>query len=47
MPTIKMKSRNSKLVEELPYYIGYMATLASSGLNLQGVFRATSSEVSD
>ena len=47
MPSIKLKSRTSRLLGELPYYIGYMATLSSSGLNLQGVFRAISWEESD
>jgi len=47
LPSLKLKSRTSRLLGELPYYIGYMATLSSSGLNLQGVFRAISWEESD
>lgn len=47
LPAFKLKSRTSRLLADLPYYIGYMATLASSGLNLQGVFRAISWEESD
>lgn len=47
MPGFKLKSRTSRLLGELPYYIGYMATLASSGLNLQGVYRAISWEESE
>ena len=44
IPAFRLKSRTSRLLAELPYYIGYMATLSSSGLNLQGVFRAISWE---
>jgi len=47
LPGFKLKSRNARLLAELPYYIGYMATLASSGLNLQGVYRAISWEETD
>ena len=47
MPGFKLKSRTSRLLGELPYYIGYMATLSSSGLNLQGVYRAISWEESE
>ena len=47
LPSFKLKSRTARLLGELPYYIGYMATLASSGLNLQGVYRAISWEESE
>lgn len=47
MPKFKLKARTALLLAELPYYVGYMATLASSGLNLQGVFRAISREDSN
>jgi len=47
MPSLKLKSITSRLLGELPYYIGYMATLSSSGLNLQGVYRAISWEESE
>ena len=38
-PSIKVKNRASRLVEEIPHFIGYMSTLATSGLirrNFQG-----------
>ena len=44
MPNINIKNRASKLVEELPHFIGYMATLATSGLSLEGIFKAIASE---
>ena len=34
MPTMKVKGRQSKLMEEIPHFIGYMSTLATSGLSL-------------
>lgn len=39
-PTFNIKSRNAKISMELPYYVGYMATLSASGLPLEGVFKA-------
>jgi len=45
-PKFNIKSRSSKISGELPYYIGYMATLAASGLGLEGVFKAIAKEES-
>jgi len=44
LPQISVKNRASRLVDELPHFIGYMATLATSGLSLEGIFKAISSE---
>lgn len=44
MPNINIKNRASKLIDELPHFIGYMATLATSGLSLEGIFKAIASE---
>ena len=44
MPNVNIKNRGSKLIEELPHFIGYMATLATSGLSLEGIFKAIASE---
>jgi flagellar protein FlaJ len=32
IPAIKVKNRSAKLIEEIPHFIGYMSTLATSGL---------------
>jgi len=47
LPTIRVKTRASKLVEEIPHFIGYMSTLASSGLTLEGIFKAIAKEETD
>jgi flagellar protein FlaJ len=47
MPKIHIKNRGAKLIEELPHFLGYMATLATSGLSLEGIFKAIASEDSD
>jgi archaeal flagellar protein FlaJ len=47
LPTIHLKNRSSKLVEELPHFIGYMATLATNGLSLEGIFKAIAREDTD
>ena len=47
MPNITIKNRASKLIDELPHFIGYMATLATSGLSLEGIFKAIAGEESD
>ena len=47
VPTMRVKSRSSKLMEEIPHFIGYMSTLATSGLNLEGIFKAIAREESD
>jgi flagellar protein FlaJ len=44
MPNINIKNRAAKLVEEIPHFIGYMATLATSGLSLEGIFKAIANE---
>jgi len=43
-PAMNAKSRATKLMNELPYYIGYMSTLSASGLGIEGVFRAIARE---
>jgi len=45
-PSMNVKSRRSKIGEELPYFIGYMATLAASGLSLENIFKTISKEES-
>ena len=47
LPTIQLKNRSSKLIEELPHFIGYMATLATNGLSLEGIFKAIAKEDTD
>ncbi len=47
IPAIKVKNRSAKLVEEIPHFIGYMSTLATSGLTLEGVFKAIAKEETD
>ena len=44
MPNVNIKNRASKLIDELPHFIGYMATLATSGLSLEGIFKAIAGE---
>lgn len=43
-PNIQMANRKKKISEELPYFMGYMATLASSGLTLEGIFKAVAED---
>jgi len=47
MPSIHLKNRSSKLIEELPHFIGYMATLSTNGLSLEGIFKAIAKENTD
>ena len=47
LPAINVKNRASKLAEEIPHFISYMATLATSGLSLEGIFKAIASEDTD
>lgn len=47
LPSINVKNRASKLTEELPHFIGYMSTLATSGLALEGIFKAIANEDSN
>jgi len=44
LPGVKVKSRSAKLTEELPHFLGYMATLATNGLKLESIFKAISKE---
>jgi len=44
IPSIRVKNRAAKLVEEIPHFIGYMSTLATSGLTLEGIFKAIAKE---
>jgi len=44
IPTIRVKNRSAKLIEEIPHFIGYMSTLATSGLTLEGIFKAIAKE---
>ncbi len=44
IPSIKVKNRASRLVEEIPHFIGYMSTLATCGLSLEGIFKAIAKE---
>ena len=47
IPSIKVKNRSAKLIEEIPHFIGYMSTLATSGLTLEGIFKAIAKEDTD
>jgi len=44
IPTINVKNRSARLIEELPHFISYMATLATNGLSLEKIFKAISKE---
>jgi flagellar protein FlaJ len=43
-PEVNISTRKRRLQEEAPYFIGYMATLAASGLTLEGIFKAIAKE---
>ena len=47
IPQFNIKSRSQKHLEEIPHFIGYMATLAASGLTLEGIFRQIALEESN
>jgi flagellar protein FlaJ len=47
IPAVKVKNRSAKLLEEIPHFIGYMSTLATSGLTLEGIFKAIAKEETD
>ena len=47
IPGMRVKTRSSKLMEEIPHFIGYMSTLATSGLSLEGIFKAIAREESE
>ena len=44
IPPIRVKNRAAKLLEEIPHFIGYMSTLATSGLSLEDIFKAIAKE---
>lgn len=44
LPSITVKTRANKLLEEIPHFIGYMSTLATSGLSLEDIFKSISKE---
>ena len=47
IPAFRVKNRSAKLSEEIPHFIGYMSTLATSGLALEGIFKAIAKEETD
>ncbi len=47
IPAFRVKNRAAKLSEEIPHFIGYMSTLATSGHTLEGIFKAISKEETD
>jgi len=47
IPSVRVKNRSAKLIEEIPHFIGYMSTLATSGLTLEGIFKAIAKEDTD
>ena len=47
IPPVKVKNRSTKLLEEIPHFIGYMSTLATSGLSLEEIFKAIAKEETD
>jgi flagellar protein FlaJ len=44
LPSMSVKNRESKLLEEIPHFIGYMSTLATSGLSLEEILKAVAKE---
>ncbi len=44
IPSFRVKNRAANLLEEIPHFIGYMSTLATSGLTLEGIFKAIAKE---
>lgn len=44
VPILNAKNRATKLSEEMPHYIGYMATLCASGVSLEGIFKSIAKE---
>lgn len=47
IPPIRVKNRSTKLLEEIPHFIGYMSTLATSGLSLEEIFKSIAKEETD
>lgn len=46
VPAFMVKLRAQKLADELPHFIGFMSTLASSGQSLEGIFKIIATEES-
>lgn len=44
IPAIKVKGRSARLMEEIPHFIGYMSTLATSGLSLEEILKSVAKE---
>ena len=44
LPSMSVKNRESRLLEEIPHFIGYMSTLATSGLSLEEILKAVAKE---
>ena len=44
VPSFMVKLRAQKLADELPHFIGFMSTLASSGQTLEGIFKIIAAE---
>ncbi|NOS62287.1 MAG: pilus assembly protein TadC [Nitrosarchaeum sp.] len=44
IPPVRVKNRSTKLLEEIPHFIGYMSTLATSGLSLEEIFKSIAKE---
>lgn len=47
IPPVRVKNRATKLLEEIPHFIGYMSTLATSGLSLEEIFKSIAKEETD
>ncbi|HEY4681598.1 MAG TPA: type II secretion system F family protein [Nitrosarchaeum sp.] len=47
IPPMRVKNRSTKLLEEIPHFIGYMSTLATSGLSLEEIFKSIAKEETD
>ena len=47
IPPMRVKNRATKLLEEIPHFIGYMSTLATSGLSLEEIFKSIAKEETD
>jgi len=47
IPSVRVKNRSIRLLEEIPHFIGYMSTLATSGLSLEDIFKAIAKEETD
>ena len=47
IPPVRVKNRSTKLLEEIPHFIGYMSTLATSGLSLEEIFKSIAKEETD